>query len=489
MFRKILIANRGEIAVRIARTCREMGIATVALYEAIDETSLHIRLADESVLLQSPRGFHDQDAILKIACAKGADAIHPGYGFLAENVEFAHACHDAQIAFIAPPLNVLERVLEKIETLKAARAAGFATVEHSLPCAEAPSLAQMRAQAELLGYPLVIKSCRGGRGRAAQLVREEKFFEHALVRAQREAQNVYGAPTVFMEKVITPAHQVGIQFLADNFGSVVHLGEREGSLLYGGQKMFEETPAPCMNDAQREKLFQTALEMVRLFELRGLFTLEFLVDARGIFHFVEIKPRIQIEHALTEMRARLDLVREQIRLAAGEPLGMTQADVTLCGCALSCRIHAQDPQKNFMPSPGRVRVRFSHGPETRTDTYIYSGCLVPTEYDPLIAKVTVWDHDRPRAMARLQRALREITFHGIATNVGWLERALAQPDVQRGVYSTETEVEKTPIEDTRLRDLAIAAALLYAGANGAARPVVPERLLSNWHRAARKIPE
>ncbi len=466
-----------------------MGIKTVAVYEALDETSLHIRVADECVLLESPRGFLDQDALLNIARAKGADAIHPGYGFLAENLEFAIACRDAGILLIAPPLETLQLALDKIETLRAARQAGFNTIEHSAMCANEEGIDQLRAEAERLGYPVIVKSCRGGRGRAGHVVRASEFFDATVQRAQHEAQAVYGASPVYLEKMISPAHQISVQILADGFGAAIHLGERDGSLLHGGQKVLEESPAPCINSAQREQLAQAALTLTRTMRLQGAMSFEFLVDPRGEFYFTEIKPRIQIEHPLTEMRARLDLVRAQILLAANEPLGLTQADAQLHGWAMACRIHAQDSEQNFLPSPGRVRVRFPNGPETRTDTYIYSGCFVPAAYDPLIAKITVWGPDRATALARLERALHESSFRGIVTNVPWLEQAVASREVSEGTYSTETDVAKIAHSDNSLRDLAVAAALSYVHTTAISHPQIPARVVTNWHRSARTLPE
>lgn len=490
MFKKILIANRGEIAVRIARTCRELNIPTVALYETADETSLHIRLADECVLLNSPRGFNDQELILQIARDKGADAIHPGYGFLAENAEFIQRCHDAGIAFIGPPQAVVEQALAKIETLGTVRDAGIHTVEASRACMGDHDVPLLRAEAERLGYPVIVKSCRGGRGRGERVVYTADALDEAVRRAQAEAQAVYGDTHVFIEKALAPAHQIGVQIIADNFGNVAHLGEREGSMLQGNLKVLEESPAPCLNDAQRAALWNTALTIARLLRVRGVITIEFLVDARGEFYFTEIKPRIVTDHPLTEMRTRLDLVREQIRLAAGEALGYTQNDVRLDGHAMACRITAQDPQQHFMPSPGRVRVRFPNGPETRIDTYVYSGCRVPGTYDPLIAKLTVWANSRAACHARLMRALHGMSFSGIATNASWLEQFAQHPDFIHGVYSTETtaHVQSEPHALT-LRDFAIAAALFYARTAETAQPFTPPRLTSQWHRAARELPE
>lgn len=489
MFKKILITNRGEIAVRIARTCRELGIPTVAVYEALDQTCLHIRLADECVLLNSPRGLNDQDAILEIARAKGADAIHPGYSFLAENAEFVERCNEAGIAFIGPPPAVIRQASAKIDTLQRVRAAGFPTVECSTACATENDLESLHAEAARLGYPVVVKSCRGGRGRGERIVRAAEDLEHAVRRAQAEAQAVYGERHVFLEKAISPAHQIGAQIVADDFDSMIHLGEREGSLLHGNQKVLEESPAPCLNDSQREKLYATALAIARLLRVRGVVTIEFLVDARGEFYFTELKPRLVTDHPLTELRARIDLVREQIRLRAGAALGMTQNDVSLQGYAMSCRLYAQDPQQNFMPSPGRARVRFPNGPETRVDTYLYSGALVPNAYDPLFAKLSVWAATRDECRARLQRALQNLSITGIATNALWLEQLTRHADFARGAYSTETTMgAQTKPDAATLRDFAIAAALLYVRAAQAAQPTAAPQSESQWHRAARALP-
>lgn len=490
MFKKILIANRGEIAVRIARTCREMGIETVALYEEDDQTSLHIRVADECARLSSPQGFNDQDAVLAIARARGADAVHPGYGFLAENVEFMRACAAAGLSFIGPPVDVLERVSAKIETIQAVRAAGFRTVENIGPCGAGEDLDGAQAAALKMGYPVVVKSCRGGRGRGERMVRGPEELTEAVRRAQAEAQAFYGERSVFLEKAITPAHQLGVQILAGADGRIVHLGEREGSLLHGNQKVLEESPAPCLDEAGRAQLWADALALARLLQLRGLLTVEFLVDERGRAYFTEIKPRIATDHGLTEQRTRLDLVRAQIQLAAGEPLELGQEDVRLEGWAMACRIYAQDPQQNFMASPGRVRVRFPNGPETRMDTYVYSGCVVPQAYDSLIAKLMVWGPDRASAHARLERALSELSFKGIATNVPLLQQLVQHPTLAAGTYTTETlGLIRAEPGAAPLRELAVAAALFYARANDMTRAVTPDRLASNWHRAARVLPD
>ncbi len=493
MFNKILIANRGEIAVRIIRTCKDMGIQTVALYEAADYGSLHVRLADECVLLQAARGYLDDEAILKIAVDTGAEAIHPGYGFLAENVEFVTACRQAGVVFIGPPPEVMLAQQDKIAVLERVMALGLPTVEYSAGAYEAGEIDAIRAEADRLGYPIVIKSMRGGRGRGAYTARSAGQLDRALRRAQTEAQIVYGGTRFFLERLITPAHMLAVQILADDYGHVVHLGEREGSLIRGNQKMIEEAPAPCLTSAQREPLWRAALEIARALHLRGVGTIEFMSDQDGRFFFTEIKPRIQIEHPLTEMISAVDLVREQIRLAAGEPLSLTQADVQLQGHAISCRISAEDPWRHYMPSPGALRrVRLPTGHGVRVDTYAYSGCAVPAQYDPIVAKIITWGHDRAESVSRMQRALGELALIGVATTLPILQVIVHHPDFLAAHYHTESlrrgmPADVLPVEHAR--DLAVAAAVAYARRNLVGQPALPDRLQSGWHRSSRRLPE
>ncbi|MEW5985331.1 MAG: biotin carboxylase N-terminal domain-containing protein [Chloroflexota bacterium] len=498
MFRKMLIANRGEIAVRIERTCREMGIQTVALYEAADRRSLHVRLADECVPLNSPQGFLDGQAILEIAQAKGVDAIHPGYGYLAEEASFIRACNEADIVFIGPPAVVVERVRHKIDTLRRARAAGFPTVEYAPTIFDADDLAgdDGRALHEAvahLGYPVVIKSCSGGRGRGERLVWSADRLLEAARRAQAEAQAVYGNRRVYLERAILPAHQVGVQIVADEYGRLIHLGEREGSVQYGSRKVIEEAPAPCLTQPQREHLWQTALDLARLFEYQNVGTVEFLVDGSGQFYFTEFKARIQVEHPLTEMVAQVDLVREQLRLAAGEPLTLEQAGVQLKGWGVLAHVNAEDPWQRFLPGPGRLqRVRLPGGPGVRVDSYVYSGCDVPAAYDPLVAKLVAWAADRPQTVERLRRALAETVLVGTPVNLSLLRRILGTPEVAAGTYTTEFLARPLPDEEqpeSYWRDLAVTAAVLYVRRNQAFHPAVPERTLSGWHQDSRRLPQ
>ncbi|MGE5137997.1 MAG: acetyl/propionyl/methylcrotonyl-CoA carboxylase subunit alpha [Rudaea sp.] len=491
MFNKILIANRGEIAVRIERTCQELGIRTVALYEAADQGSLHVRLADECVLLETRDGFVNTETILRIAREKGADAVHPGYGFLAEEAAFIRACQAAGLTFIGPPPEVVAPARDKLTALERVRAAGFSTPEHSPRSYGLGELAALKAETERIGYPLTIKSLYGGRGRGERMVPGPERLEKALHRAQSEALVIYGSRSVFLERSILPAHQVAVQIVADAHGNMIHLGEREGSLLQGNQKLVEESPSPALTPAQRAELWRTALEIARLFNYQGIGTVEFLLDRDGRFYFTEIKSRIQMDAPLAEMVSRRDLVREQIRIAAGEPLGITQEDVHLQGWAMQAHLRAEDPAANFMPAPGRLRrVRLPSGPEVRVDTYVYSGCDVPPQYDPLIAKMVTWGAGREECRGRMARLLDEIKLTGTPTNVARLQQIVRDPAFQRGEYDT-TFLERAIVEeaeaDTRLRDLAIAGAIFYARANQIPQPSLPERLRTGWHRDSRRL--
>ena len=493
MFKKILIANRGEIAVRIIRTCREMGIRTIALYEISDRESLHVRLADECVQLASHHSFMEPETILAAAAARGADAIHPGYGFLAEDAEFIRACQAQGMAFIGPPAEVVESTRFKIGALEKVRAAGISTVEHSTRSFGEGEFDALLAEANRLGFPLVIKSCRGGRGRGERLIANANQLAEVTRRAQVEAKAVYGNSQLFLERAILPAHQVGVQIIADDHGNLVHLGEREGSIIHSNQKLVEEAPALCLSPERRAALQDTAVRVARLFEYRNMGTVEFLVDRSGEFFFSEIKSRIQIEHTLTEIMTRLDLVREQIRLAAGERLGYEQADIAIQGWALMCRLQAEDPFRRYMPSPGRLRhVRLPGGPEVRVDTYLYCDSEVPTYYDPLIAKVTVWAPDRPAAIDRMRRALEDFAIIGAPTNLPLLMAIFRSPAFIAGTYATDflqrpPEVKPATDIDLIRRDMAVAAAVLYARRHESIVSQQPDQWATGWHRSSRHI--
>jgi acetyl/propionyl-CoA carboxylase alpha subunit len=493
MFKKVLVANRGEIATRVVRACRDMGLWVVALYDRTDRDSLHVRLANECVQLKSDLSYLDQQEIVQIARQTGAEAIHPGYGFLAEQANFIKACEEAGLVFIGPPSNVVSAVQNKIDVLKRVNAAGFATQVHSADFFGEDDLAALRAEADRIGYPLVVKSCHGGRGRGARMVMKRESLEGLAREAQAEAQVFYSDTRVYLERAVLPSNLVAVQVLGDRHGNLIHLGERDGSLRLGNQKIVEETPAPCLTQAQQEQLWKMAIEIARLFDYRNVGSVEFRLDQAGRVYFTEIKARIQIDHPVIEMVTRVDLVREQMRLAAGEPLTLKQEDIRPQGWAMQCRINAQDTLNNFLPSPGFLRrFRLPGGPNIRVDTYAYSGCHVPVRFDPILAKLVVWGADRDECVNRMRVALESFIIRGIQTNLPLLQRILNEPDFIRGKYATDFlergGVEK-PAPETDLRDLAVAAAVAYVGRNLMFRPSTPDRLYSGWHRSSRQLPE
>lgn len=506
MFKKMLIANRGEIAVRVMRTCREMGIATVALYEPADRNSLHVRMADECVLL-SPGGFDHPQEIIDVGLACGADAVHPGYGFLAESAEFIMMCDQAGMKFIGPPAEVVDLVSNKVNALRLAEEAGFRVVVHSSRCFDELEYDALESEAGQIGYPIFVKSCRGGRGRGQHLVRSAKRLREMVVRAQWEARTIYHDRSIFLEKGYMPAHQINVQVLGDQFGRLAVFGEREGSLLYGNQKLFEESPSPALDQAQRDQLLTSAAELARLYHLQNAASIEFLLDETGQFYFVEVKPRIQMEHPLTEMTARIDLVKEQIRLAAGESLDEQLGYRDQHGCAIQCRIAAENPWRNFLPSPGEIEtVRLPSGQDVRVDTYIQAGSEVPADYDPLIAKLVVWGPTRDACLRRARLAVDELKISGTPTNLPVIQNVLQAPPILQGRYNTDFRIralaqgngrdlpcETAPGQadgrgQTHLRDLAIAAAIYYVRRNQAASPSVPDRLRTGWHLKSRQLP-
>ncbi|NJO82818.1 MAG: ATP-grasp domain-containing protein [Blastochloris sp.] len=509
MFNKILIANRGEIAVRIVRTCRDMGIPTVALYEAADIGSLHVRLADECVPLKPGQSYRDMHGILNIAREIGADAIHPGYGFLAEQPEFVRACEAAGITFIGPPSDVVAALHNRLAALERARVAGFATPAFAPRTFGENDLEALQVEAERLGYPLLIKPCAGGFGRGARLVYRPAGLIAAAQHAQAEANIVFGESEIYLERAILPTHYIEVQTLGDQHGNLIHLGERQTSLPLHSQRIIEEAPAPCLSPEQREEVWRQAIKLARLFGCRNACTVEFVVDAAGQFYFTEIKPRIQIEHPVTEMVTSLDIVREQIRLAAGEPLRRTQADIHVRGWSMLCRVTAEDPWNDFLPSPGRLHTfSLPGGPHVRVDTYAYSGCDVPAQYDPMLAKVIVWDDDRAGCVRRMRRALGDFTISGVLTNLPLLQRILAddtftgdipvsrshaepreQTDYAANLNGLFSTLPPQPTNERELRDMAVAAAIAYMSRTTTFQPTTPARTLSGWHRDSRRVPE
>jgi acetyl/propionyl-CoA carboxylase alpha subunit len=489
MFKKLLVANRGEIAVRVVRACRDLGIPVVTLYEASDAGSLHVRLADECVMLRGPASFSDPDEILQIALERGVEAIHPGYGYLAEQAGFISACQSGGITFIGPPAGVVRAMRCKVDTLGRAREAGFPTVEFSPDTYDGSDLDAIRREADRLGYPVVIKSCIGGRGPGEKIVNSPGQLEKALQRAQAEAQAVYEDKHVYLEKAIYPTIQISVQVLGDQQEQLVHLGESQSLVQSDNRKLMAESPAPSLSGDQRRDIRQAALDLARLFHIQNSAAVEFLLNRDGQFYFTEIKARLQVEHPLVEMISQVDLVQQQIRLAAGEPLPFEQKDVQLRGNALLCRINAEDPWNSFLPSPGHVQqLNLPGGPGVRLDTYVYDGCTVPSEYDSLIAKLVVWGEDRAAALRRARRAVAEFKLSGITTNLSYLESILLTPDFSEGAYSSlmsPCPEGDCSDDNTRLRDLAAVAAVIYYMRSQCPEPQPTDPLASGWRRNQR----
>ena len=494
MFKRVLIANRGEIAVRVVRACRDMGITTVALYDASDRSSLHVRLADECVALKSGHSYMDAQAIIEIALEAGVDAIHPGYGFLSEQAAFIRACEQAGITFIGPPSDVADLLGDKTRLLETIRSAGFHVPVHSSRSFSRNDFGLLAAEAGDLGYPLVVKSCSGGRGRATRLVRSPEALEKAVGSAHTEAGIVFGNDRLYLERAILPASYIDVQVVADHHGTLLHLGERTGSIQRNNQKLLAESPAPCLTREKRQEVHRLALDIARIVGYKNVGTVEFVMDRNGTFYFTEVKGRVQVEHPVTEMVSQVDIVREQIEIAAGKRITHSQEDIRLQGWAMECRINAEDPWNNYLPSPGHLRrFRLPSGPNVRVDTYAYSGCDVPVRYDPMLAKVTVWGEDREECLQRAIRSLQDFAISGVRTNLPLFQRILEHPDFRGGIYDTQFLYQNTlkpagESDEQVLRDLAIAAAIAYLARYQSFQPTIPERLLQGWHRANRQPP-
>jgi len=421
MFKKILIANRGEIAVRIIRTCREMGIETVAVYSEADELALHVKCADEAVCIgpAMPReSYLNFDRIIQAAKETGAEAIHPGYGFLSENDQFALRCEKEGIAFIGPPSGVIQSLGDKTEARRIMQNTDVPVIPGMDKPAE--NFAEISRYAETIGYPVIIKAAAGGGGKGMRIVHAPDQLESLFVSAVSEAQTAFGNGAVYLEKYLAKPRHVEIQILADKHGNVIHLGERECSIQRRHQKIIEESPSKAVTPELREQMGQAAVNAARASGYQNAGTVEFLLD-EGQFYFLEVNTRLQVEHPVTEMIAGIDLVREQIKIASGMPLSYSQKDIQPRGHAIECRIYAEDPENNFMPSPGTILyLKEPAGPGIRVDSGIYSGFSVPTLYDPILSKLVVYAEDRPAAIEKMMRALAEYAILGIKTQIPFL---------------------------------------------------------------------
>jgi acetyl-CoA carboxylase biotin carboxylase subunit len=495
MFRKILIANRGEIAIRVVRACRELRVATAAVFSEADRSSLHVRYADEAYCVgpaPSSQSYLNVDAILEVARRAGAEAIHPGYGFLAENPGFARRCEEAGIVFIGPPSSAIRAMGSKTSARRLATAAGVPVVPGAI---EDLSDAEVESCALGIGLPVVIKAAAGGGGKGMRVVQEAAGLASAIRAARSEAQSAFGDSAIYVEKYLSAPRHVEMQILADGLGHAIYLGERECSVQRRHQKVIEEAPSPIVDAPLRRRMGEAALALAKAAGYVNAGTMEFLVDAERNFYFLEMNTRLQVEHPVTELVTGLDLVKEQLAIAAGEPLRHRQDDLTIRGAAIECRIYAEDPFQNFVPSPGRiVSLREPGGPGVRMESGVYEGYEVPVHYDPLIAKLITWARNREEAAHRMRRALMEYQIHGIKTTIPFHQRVMADPDFLRG------EIDTTYIDrrfagrphawEESEREVALAAAAIHVflrdQARGGSGPVRGAAAESPWKLAARQ---
>jgi len=451
MFKKVLIANRGEIAVRILRACREAGLETVAVYSEADRQALHVRYADEAYLLgpaPSRDSYLRADKILEIAKKSGADAIHPGYGFLAEREDFAQACADEGLTFIGPKPSAIAAMGDKMTARNTVIAAGVPVVpgtegEGSL------SDSELLAIAPQIGFPLLIKATAGGGGKGMREVKSLEEMPLLLQSARREAESAFGDGNVYLEKLVLGARHIEIQILADTHGNVIYLGERECSLQRRHQKLLEEAPSPFVDEELRQKMGEVAVKAAQAVDYVNAGTIEFLVDKDKNFFFLEMNTRLQVEHPVTEMATGIDIVKEQLRIARGRQLSYSQADVQLKGAAIECRINAEDPYNGFLPSTGRIaHSLLPTGPGIRVDTGVYPGFEITPYYDPMIAKLIVWGETRAQAILRMRRALEEYKIVGVRTNIPFHQTMMDSHRFMGGQYDTRFVEERFSMQDS-----------------------------------------
>jgi acetyl-CoA carboxylase biotin carboxylase subunit len=437
-FQKVLVANRGEIAVRIIRACHEMGMQAVAVFSDADETALHVQIADEAARIgpaPSTESYLRIDRIIEAARNHGVEAIHPGYGFLSERAAFPDACKEAGITFVGPTGDVMRRMGDKLSAREIAKSGDVPIVPGSDgPVASAEEAQQIAGD---IGYPVILKASAGGGGKGMRLVRKASELKSSFDMASSEAGAAFGDPTIYIEKYIEQPRHIEIQIMADQHGNVVHLGERECSVQRRHQKLIEETPSAVVDDDLRERIGNSAVQVAKGCGYTNAGTVEFMLDSNRNYYFLEMNTRLQVEHPVTELVTGLDLVKEQFRVAAGIPLSFGQEEIVRSGSAIEVRIYAEDADNNYAPSPGTVsHLLWPGGPGVRVDGGIYDGYKVPLEYDPLLAKLCVWAENREEAIKRMQRALRETRIGGIVTSAAFARRILAHPDFISGNYDT-----------------------------------------------------
>ncbi|MDR3243776.1 MAG: acetyl-CoA carboxylase biotin carboxylase subunit [Elusimicrobiota bacterium] len=440
MFNKILIANRGEIACRVIRACRELGIKTVSIHSQADKDCMHVKLADQSICVgpaNAAESYLNIPSIIAAAEISGADAIHPGYGFLAENTYFAEVCQACGLKFIGPSKESIEKMGDKIAAISLMRSAKVPVVPGSDGAvdAEDPKVFQI---AQKIGYPVIIKATAGGGGKGMRIVPSEESLKNAIIMAQTEAKASFGNPQVYMEKYIEEPHHIEFQILGDKFGNVCYLPERDCSIQRRHQKLVEESPSPFISEKLRKTMGKAARQAAKAVKYATVGTVEFLVDKKGAFYFMEMNTRIQVEHPVTEMITGIDLVKEQIKLAAGEKLLLHSDKIKILGHSIECRINAEDPDKDFIPSPGKIgQLYLPGGPGIRVDTHVYSGYTIPPFYDSLIAKIIALGSDRQEAIIRMSRALREVIIENIKNTSGLHQKIMANEKFNKGSVATD----------------------------------------------------
>ncbi len=486
---KVLVANRGEIAVRVLRACRDLGLESVAVYSEVDRQALHTRCADEALLIgptPASQSYLSIPAILAAARRCGADAVHPGYGFLSENADFARAVEDAGMVFVGPRPETLARSGDKLAARKIAREAGLPVLaggDDCLPETLAPDCGVG------LRYPVLVKATAGGGGRGIRLVERPEDLIPMVALARREAEAAFGDGSVYLEPLVTQARHIEVQILGDGTGRTLCLGERECSIQRRRQKLIEESPAPGLTESQRTFLFDAAARLGEVLRYRSLGTVEFLMSPDGTFHFIEINPRIQVEHPVTELVTGMDLVQEQLNLAAGQLLRYRQDAITVHGAAVEARVIAEDPEGHFLPTTGEITyLKEPGGPGIRVDSALYQGMQVTTDYDSLLAKVIAWGETRSQAVQRLGRALREFQIGGVATDLAFLQRILASEPFLAGEVTTTflDDFDPQPAEQGHelARDIAVAAAYLAHQQRAGRKPAAGAGVASVWRATA-----
>lgn len=439
MINKVLIANRGEIAVRIIRACREMGIETVAVYSKADETALHVQLADEAVCIgpaASRDSYLNMENIISATVISCADAIHPGFGFLSENARFAEMCRQCHITFIGPSPELIHKMGNKSEARKTMMEAGVPVV----PGTKEPvyTTEEAKTLADNIGYPVMIKASSGGGGKGMRISHSSRDFEENFRMAQMESISSFSDDTMYIEKYIESPHHIEFQILGDAYGHVIHLGERDCSIQRRHQKVLEESPSPAIDEELREKMGRTAVQAAKAVGYESAGTIEFLLDKDRNYYFMEMNTRIQVEHPVTEFVTNVDLIKSQIRIASGEPLNIRQEDIEFKGHAIECRINAENPEMNFRPSPGKIeRLHLPGGKGIRVDTAVYAGYIIPPYYDSMIAKLIVLGKSRNEAIKKMKSALSEFIVDGIDTNVDFQMEIMNHPKFQSGDFSTD----------------------------------------------------